>query len=225
MTGVNSKNEQLVANTKTVFWRQYWDREIYRLWLTYLKETDCKAEPIASTYAEWGDLDDVDPNDAKSFNKWWSKHWKVIFAEEVEQPIQMREIHSPDDMRHCDNPEVMYLEIPLDKSRKHLLKAFQKRIKGKLAAVSALQKHRKDSKAKFRIDSSKPQLDSIKLALEVYKLRQQKVPFKIVIDEIKELTPTYSHPDVDIQTNIRRAQSLDQKAREIMAQIEIGKFV
>lgn len=212
-------------NTKTVFWRQYWDRGIYRLWLTYLKEADYKAEPIASVYAEWGDLDAVDPSDGKSFNKWWAKHWKVIFAEEVEQPVQMREIGSPDDMLHCDNPEVMYLEIPLDKSRKHLLKAFQTKIKGKLAAVSLQQKHRKDSKAKFRIDSPKPQLPTVKLALEVYKLRQQKVPFKVVIDEIKQLTPCYNHPDVDIQTNIRRAQSLDKQARDIMTQIAVGKFI
>lgn len=222
-----SKNKQLVANSKTVYWRQYWNKEIYRLWLVYLKAADYKSEPIASIYAEWGDLDMVDPNDAKSFNKWWAKHWKKLFAEKVEQPLQVREIHAPDDMRHCGNPDVMYLEIPLDKSRKQLLNAFKTKIKGRSAGTSAAQYYRQHSKAKFRIESPKPQLDTIKLALEVYKLRQEKVLFKTLIKEIKELTPRYSQKEgVTLDENaIRRAQSLDQKAREIMAQIKVGKFI
>lgn len=85
--------------------------EPYRLWFEYLKSAhaDETIEVDLEHYAAWGDVQNL------TFNQWWSKNWRSIFA------VKARKVSVVDGDAKPD-PDSLLLRIPLSGSTDALLK-------------------------------------------------------------------------------------------------------
>jgi len=105
----------------------YWQRSVYYWWFEYLKRNEgyrdtCKMHGVGN-YAELYTLfGDVHAND---FKAWWTESGRGVklFAEPVAS-YELIELQQPISVSSVVNPDLVYLQVPLNLPKRYLKKRF-----------------------------------------------------------------------------------------------------
>jgi len=214
------------------------EKRVYRLWFEFLKRAyqDNEINVDEEFYEDWGNVVDV------NFNDWWEDHKVDLFGERKGKPRILSD--SLESMQTDD--AIIYLEVPINKQIKTVLKEIEETIRPSFSSEHFGRKSAFPSTAKFQVTQGvEVRIPAFRMMLRCYHIkksgvRSDKIPKK-VRDRIKVIEGRQQvrkgkvtiewgafkmkdDDDKNVTKDKRNVHRYIQQARKIVRNVAKGEF-